>query len=70
MLIGLMLYRVDDNFRSSMDLGFVGAGGIGFMIYNSMETFQYPQMTTELLVMLVVVLIVERVSSEVRKRLV
>jgi phosphonate transport system permease protein len=70
MLIGLMLYRVDDNFRSSMVLGFVGAGGIGFMIYNSMETFQYPQMTTELLVMLVVVLIVERVSSEVRRRLV
>lgn len=70
MLIGLMLYRVDDNFRSSMILGFVGAGGIGFMIYNSMETFQYPQMTTELLVMLVVVLIVERVSSEARKRLV
>jgi phosphonate transport system permease protein len=70
MLIGLMLYRVDDNFRSSMVLGFVGAGGIGFMIYNSMETFQYPQMTTELLVMLAVVLIVERVSSEARKRLV
>jgi phosphonate transport system permease protein len=70
MLIGLMLYRVDDNFRSSMVLGFVGAGGIGFMIYNSMETFQYPQMTTELLVMLVVVLLVERISSEARKRLV
>ena len=70
MLIGLMLYRVDDNFRSSMVLGFVGAGGIGFMIYNSMETFQYPQMTTELLVMLVVVLLVERISSQARKRLV
>jgi phosphonate transport system permease protein len=68
-LVGLSLYRFDVNFRSSLVLGFVGAGGIGFLIYNSMELFQYQEVTTELLVVLVFVLAVEWFSAASRKRL-
>jgi phosphonate transport system permease protein len=68
--VGLTLYRFDVNFRSSLVLGFVGAGGIGFLIFNSMELFQYREVATELIVVLVFVLAVERVSSLLRSRIV
>ena len=51
-------------------LGFVGAGGIGFLIFNSMELFQYREVATELIVVLVFVLAVERISSLLRSRIV
>lgn len=69
-LVSLSLYRFDVNVRSSLVLGFVGAGGIGFMIYNSMQLFQYREVFTELAVVLVVVLLVERVSTILRARIV
>ena len=40
------------------------------MIYNSMQLFQYQQVTTELAVVLVAVLLVERISTVVRARVV
>jgi phosphonate transport system permease protein len=68
-LVGLSLYRFDVNFRSSLVLGFVGAGGIGFLVYNSMQLFQYREVTTELGVTLVFVLLVEWLSAATRRRL-
>lgn len=68
--VSLTLYRFDVNFRSSLVLGFVGAGGIGFLIYNSMQLFQYREVATELLVVLVLVLVVERVSTILRSKIV
>jgi len=68
--VSLVLYRLDHNVRSGLVLGFVGAGGIGFMIFNSMQLFQYQQVFTELLVVLAMVLIVERVSTALRTRIV
>jgi phosphonate transport system permease protein len=67
--VSLLLYRFDVNFRSSLVLGFVGAGGIGFLIFNSMQLFQYREVFTELAVVLVLVLAVERVSSLLRARI-
>ncbi len=69
-MVGLAIYRFDVNFRSSLVLGFVGAGGIGFQIYNSMQLFQYQQVTTQLLVVLAAVLLVERASTVIRGRIV
>jgi phosphonate transport system permease protein len=68
--VSLTLYRFDVNFRSSLVLGFVGAGGIGFLIFNSMQLFQYREVAMELLVVLVLVLVVERLSSLLRARIV
>jgi phosphonate transport system permease protein len=68
--VSLVLYRFDVNFRSSLVLGFVGAGGIGFLIFNSMQLFQYREVATELAVVLVLVLAVERVSTMLRARIV
>jgi len=66
----LGLYRLDTNVRSALYLGAFGGGGLGFLLYNSLELFQYKQAATQILVLLVLLLLVERVSSLLRKRLV
>jgi phosphonate transport system permease protein len=68
-LTGLTLYRLDANFRSAVTLGAVGGGGIGFLIDNQLNVFQFKAVTSYIIVLVVVVLIVERVSTELRKRL-
>jgi len=67
---GLALYRLDTNVRSVLYLGAIGGGGLGFLLYNSLQLFQYQQATTELAVLLVLLLVVERVSLMIRQRIV
>lgn len=67
--VGLTLYRFDVNFRSSLVLGLVGAGGIGFDINQSISLFQYREVFTQLTVVLIFVLVIERVSSVLRRRI-
>lgn len=68
-LTALTLYRLDANFRSAVTLGAVGGGGIGFLIDNQLSVFQFKAVTTYLIVLVLVVLAVERVSTELRRRL-
>ncbi|MBN9612209.1 MAG: phosphonate ABC transporter, permease protein PhnE [Actinobacteria bacterium] len=68
-LTGLLLYRFDVNVRSSLVLGLVGAGGIGLLINKSIKTFQFDQMLTYLIIVLVVIVAVDLASAWVRKRL-
>lgn len=66
-LLGITLYRLDENVRSSLVLGFVGAGGIGFQIFSAMQLFQYRDVAFYLLVTFVLVIAVERISAALRK---
>jgi phosphonate transport system permease protein len=68
-LIGISLYRLDENVRSSLVLGFVGAGGIGFLILTAINLFQYRQVSTLLLLMFILVTLVERLAAYVRTRI-
>ena len=67
--VGLVIYRMDSNVRAALILSAFGAGGIGFLLFNSIELFQWPQVLTELIVMFVLVLIVERASILIRSRI-
>lgn len=67
--VGLVIYRMDSNVRAALILSAFGAGGIGFELFNSIELFQWRQVSTELLVMFVLVLAVERVSILARARI-
>lgn len=67
--VGLFLYRFDVNVRSSLVLGLVGAGGIGFLINESIKLFRFDEMLTHILVVLVMVVIVDNVSAVIRKRI-
>jgi phosphonate transport system permease protein len=62
----LVLYRLEQNVRSSLVLGFVGAGGIGFQILSTMEEFQYRQASTLMLVLFAVVGLCELGSARLR----
>lgn len=68
-MTGLLLYRLDVNVRSSLVLGLVGAGGIGFLINQSIKLFQFDEMLTHILVVLVLIVAVDRLSALVRLRL-
>jgi phosphonate transport system permease protein len=68
-LTGIALYRFDENIRSSLVLGFVGAGGIGFELLSAMSLFQYRLVSLYLIVTFVLVIAAERLSALVRARL-
>lgn len=67
--VGLLLYRFDVNVRSSLVLGLVGAGGIGLLINQSIKSFQFDAMATQIMVVLVLIVLVDQLSSFIRRRL-
>jgi phosphonate transport system permease protein len=67
-LLGIGLFRFDENLRSSLVLGFVGAGGIGFQLLTAMNLFEYPTVSFLLLVTFVLVTVAERASAYLRAR--
>jgi phosphonate transport system permease protein len=68
-LLGIALYRLDENIRSSLVLGFVGAGGIGFQLLSAMNLFDYQTVSLLLLMTFVLVVAAERMSAVLRARL-
>lgn len=67
-LLAYTLYRWENNIRMASILGFVGAGGLGQMLYVSLSLFQEAQASTVILAMLVLVFAVDTLSSWSRQR--
>ncbi|MBG6291327.1 MULTISPECIES: phosphonate ABC transporter, permease protein PhnE [Pseudomonas] len=67
-LVAYMLYRWENNIRMASVLGFVGAGGLGQMLYFSLSLFQQAQAATVILAMLLLVLCVDSLSAWARQR--
>ncbi|WP_433430837.1 PhnE/PtxC family ABC transporter permease [Nonomuraea sp. CA-141351] len=67
--IAAILYRLDINFRGSVLLGAVGAGGIGLDLKTAFGFTDYPEATGIALVTVAVVLLVEAVSVTLRGQL-
>jgi len=67
--LGYTLYMFEYNIRSASVLGVVGAGGIGFELVNYIRGFEYNKATTMMLVLLVVVIMIDGVSNQLRRRL-
>ena len=63
------LYRWEMNIRMAAVLGFVGAGGLGQMLYFHLSLFQQAQAATVLIAMFALVLIVDTISAQVRRGL-
>jgi phosphonate transport system permease protein len=68
-LLGIALYRLDENIRSSLVLGFVGAGGLGFQLLTAMNLFQYRTVSLLLMVTFLIVIAAERFSAFLRARI-
>ena len=68
-IYGTTVYRWDINIRESTVLGFVGAGGIGILLYSSINQFLWQEVALILMAVFGVVVISEFVSAAVRQRI-
>ena len=66
---GTSIYRWDINIRESTVLGFVGAGGIGIILYSSINLFAWSEVGIIIISIFVVVVFSEFVSAAVRQRI-
>lgn len=63
------LYRFETLVRSATVLGIVGAGGIGFIFYESFRSFEYDKASAIIIVVVISVTIIDIISSQLRKQL-
>ena len=66
-LTSYTVYRWECAIRSSVVLGFVGAGGLGQQLDNSMKMFNGGEVATMLLVFIALVALADRISAWLRK---
>ncbi|WP_442107468.1 phosphonate ABC transporter, permease protein PhnE [Pseudomonas sp. NUPR-001] len=67
--IAVVLYRFEVNLRSATVLGMVGAGGLGFELVSSLKLFKYPETATCIIVITLMVVAADLVSSRLRQRI-
>lgn len=70
LFVGWTLYRFEINFRVSIVIGLVGAGGIGFFIKEKMGNGSWDEMMVGIIAIVIVVNIIDFASSWLRSRLV
>lgn len=64
------LYAFEVNIRSSLVLGYVGAGGIGVLLNTAMSLAQYDRVAVIIFIIFIVILLIDSVSENVRARLI
>jgi phosphonate transport system permease protein len=69
-LISYSLLIFESNVRSASVLGYVGAGGVGFLLQKYMALFQYPRLLAALMFIVVMVTLFDRISDALRRRLI
>lgn len=67
-LVSYSLYRWEMNIRMATVLGFVGAGGLGQMLYYELSLLHEPQAASVIIAMLALVVLVDAASAWVRRR--
>jgi phosphonate transport system permease protein len=63
------LYRFESNSRSATVLGLIGAGGIGQVLFDSLNAFAYAQVAAIAVVIVVAVSLIDLLSQAMRSRL-
>lgn len=66
--VSMTLYRFESDVRSATILGFTGAGGIGVYLYDKLRSYENPDVTTIMLIIVITVALVDRLSAVIRKR--
>jgi phosphonate transport system permease protein len=69
LLVSYTLFRWECNMRAATVLGFVGAGGIGTQLIYKLKLFQYNDLSTLILITLLLVSLVDLTGQFVRTRL-
>ncbi len=68
--ISIVLHRFEINVKNAAVLGIVGAGGIGFTLLSAMNAFRWQDTASALIGLIVVVILIESLSTWLRKRIV
>jgi len=68
-LIAYTLYRWEMNIRMAAILGFVGAGGLGQLLYFELSLFHHAQASTVIIAMLALSIAVDQASAWLRQRI-
>lgn len=67
--ISYALYVLEINIRASVVLGFVGAGGIGLILRQQMNLFNFGNVSIILFMTFIAVTLIDLISNNLRKRL-
>lgn len=63
------LYRFESNSRAATVLGLIGAGGIGQVLFDSLNSFAYSRVAAIAIVIVVAVSLIDMLSQTIRSRL-
>lgn len=66
--ISMVLYRFESDVRSASILGFVGAGGIGFFLFDKVRAFENGDVTTIIIIIVIAVWLIDKLSAIIRKK--
>jgi phosphonate transport system permease protein len=64
------LYRFESNSRAATVLGLIGAGGIGQVLFDALNSFDYPSVSAIVIVISVAVASIDLLSQTIRSRLI
>ena len=64
------LYRFESNARSATVLGLIGAGGIGQLLFEGLQSFNFSEVSAISVVIIIAVSLIDLLSQAMRKRLI
>ncbi|MFH1676898.1 MAG: phosphonate ABC transporter, permease protein PhnE [bacterium] len=70
LFLAYSIYRWDINVRMSMILGFVGAGGIGVFLQQNINLFNYTQVSSSFIMILLTVTLIDLGSSFIQRKII
>ncbi|MCC6606955.1 MAG: ABC transporter permease subunit [Anaerolineae bacterium] len=68
--IAYIFYRWDINVRMSTIIGFVGGGGIGFVLQRNINQILYTRASVMVIAIAIVVIVLDNISARVRSRII
>jgi phosphonate ABC transporter permease subunit PhnE len=68
--IAYIFYRWDINVRMSTIIGFVGGGGIGFVLQRNINQLLYTKASVMVIAVAIVVIVLDNISARVRSRII
>ena len=64
------LYIFDRNVRMATMLGIVGAGGIGYELQSSFRMFEYPRVSSIIILIFITIFLIDYISSYIRSKII